>query len=103
MVSDKLLLRIFFSGENKDSKVSSLAEVVQQVNAEFNAKIQDVISAHPEAGRVEITYMGSTENIKVANWRDIAAVFAVKTAMAENGMDVATIDAARIEIIKATF
>lgn len=47
--------------------------------------------------------MGSTENIKVANWMDIAAVFAVKTAMAENGMDVATIDAARIEIIKATF
>ena len=94
---------LFFSGENKDADVSPLAVVVQEVNADFNAKLQGIIAAHPEANRVEIAYLGSADNIKVENWMDIAAVFAVKTAMAENGMDVVTIDAIRIEIIKGIF
>lgn len=94
---------LFFSGENKDADVSPLAVVVQEVNADFNAKIQDIIAAHPEADRVEITYMDSADNVKVDNWMDIAAVFSVKTAMTENGIDVATIDAVRIEIIKGIF
>lgn len=94
---------LFFSSENKDEDVSPLSEVVQAANADFNAKIQGIISAHPEADRVEIAYLGSADNIKVDNWIDIAAVFAVKTVMAENGMDVATIDATRVEIIQEIF
>lgn len=55
---------------------------------------------------MEITahYSGSADNIRVDNWMDVVAVFAVKTAMdKENGMDVATIDMTRIDLIKSVF
>jgi len=54
--------------------------------------------------RVEIHYPGSADNTRIDNWMDIVAVFAVKTVIdSENGMDVATLDATRIAIIRSVF
>jgi len=95
---------IFFSGENKDTEVTPLSNVVQEVNAEFDTRIENIKEAHDYVDSVEIHYSGSADNIRVDNWMGVIAVFAVKTAMdKENGMDVATIDATRIDLIKSVF
>lgn len=95
---------IFFSYENKDAEVTPISNVVQEVNAEFDTKIEDIKEAHDYVDSVEIHYSGSADNIRVDNWMDVMAVFAVKTAMdKENGMDVATIDTTRIDLIKSVF
>ncbi|MFZ5967627.1 MAG: hypothetical protein ACOYVK_10720 [Bacillota bacterium] len=95
---------IFFSNENKDTGVSPISSVVQEVNAEFDIKIEDIKESHDYVDSVEIHYSGSADNIRVDNWMDVIAVFAVRTAMdKENGMDVATIDVTRIDMIKSVF
>ena len=95
---------IFFSDENKDTDVSPISSVVQEINAEFDSNIEDIKEAHDYVDSVEIHYSGSSDNIRVNNWVDVIAVFAVKTSMdKENGMDVATIDTTRIGLIKSVF
>jgi len=97
-------LGIFFSDENKDADVSPISNVVQEVNAEFDTQIEDIKKAHDYVDSVEVHYFGNADNIRVDNWVDVIAVFAVKTAMdKENGMDVATIDTTRINLIKSVF
>lgn len=95
---------IFFSGENKDVEVTPISNVVQEVNAEFAARIEKIKSDYNNVDSVEINYVGSADNTQVDNWMDVTAVFAVKTTMdKENGMDVATIDTTRIDLIKSVF
>lgn len=94
---------LFFSDENKDPEVTPISNVVQEVTAEFIARIEKIKTDHAYVDSVEINYAGSADNIMVDNWIDVVAVFAVKTAMDENGMDVATIDTTRIDIIKSVF
>jgi len=95
---------IFFSSENKDTEVTPISNAVQEVNAEFVARIEDIKIDHDDVDSVEIHYSGSADNIRVDNWMDVVAVFAVKTAMdQESGMDVATIDMTRIDLIKSVF
>jgi len=95
---------IFFSDENKDAEVTPISNVVQEVNAEFAARIEDIKAGNDDVDSVEIHYSGSADNIRVDNWMDVVAVFAVKTAMdEESGMDVATIDTTRIDLIKSVF
>lgn len=95
---------IFFSNENKDAEVKPISNVVQEVNAELTAKIEAIKDENNTVDSVEIHYPGSADNVRVDNWMDVIAVFAVKTAMdQENGMDVATIDTTRIDLIKSVF
>ncbi len=95
---------VFFSDEDKSADVTPISNVVQEVNVEFNQQIEDIKQAHSHVDSVEIHYPGSVDNIRVDNWMDVVAVFAVKTATdAENGMDVVTIDTTRIDLIKAVF
>lgn len=95
---------IFFSDEDKSADVTPISNVVQEVNVEFNQQIEDIKQAHSYVDSVEIHYPGSADNIRVDNWMDVVAVFAVKTATdTENGMDVVTIDTTRIDLIKAVF
>lgn len=95
---------LFLSGENKDTDVSPVSSIVQEVNAEFDSKIENIKEAHDYVDSVEIHYSGSADNIQVDNWMDVIAVFAVKTAMdKENGMDVASIDTTRIDLLKSVF
>ena len=95
---------IFLSSENKDAELTPISNVVQEVNAQFSARVEDIKTAHSYVDSVEIHYSGSADNIRVDNWMDVMAVFAVKTATdKENGMDVATIDTTRIDLIKSVF
>lgn len=95
---------IFFSNENKDAGVTPISNVVQVVNAEFASRIENIKANHANVDSVEINYAGSADNTWVDNWMDVMAVFAVKTVMnQENGMDVATIDTTRIDLIKSVF
>lgn len=95
---------IFFSSENKDAEVTPISNVVQEVNAEFDARIEKIKDDHSNVDSVEINYVGSADNTRVDNWMDVMAVFAVKTTMdKESGMDVATIDTTRIDLIKSVF
>lgn len=95
---------VFFSGEDKSADVTPISNVVQEVNAEFNQRIEDIKQTHSHVDSVEIHYPGSADNIRVDNWMDVVTVFAVKTATdTENGMDVVTIDTTRIDLMKAVF
>ena len=95
---------IFFSGENKDENAIPISNVVQGINAEFDAKIESIKADYPDVDSVEIDYPGSVDNTRIDNWMDVVAVFAVKTVMdAQNGMGVATIDNTRIELLKSVF
>ncbi len=95
---------IFMSGENTDADVKPLTRIVQEIEDEFAARLVDIQQSAGNVDRVEYHYPGSADNTRIDNWMDIIAVFAVKTVTdAENGMDVATLDATRIGIIRSVF
>ncbi len=97
-------LGVFFSGENKDADVTPIANVVQEVNSEFESRIEAIKTDNPDVDRVEIDYPGSADNTRIDNWMDVVAVFAVKTAMdSQNGTDVVTIDNTRADLLKSVF
>ncbi|CAM3551823.1 hypothetical protein [Marinicrinis lubricantis] len=95
---------IFVSGENTDADVKPLSRIVQQMDDEFAARLEEVQQSAGPVDRVEFYYPGSADNTRMDNWMDIIAVFAVKTVMdTEKGMDVATLDTTRIGIIESVF
>lgn len=95
---------IFVSDENTDNDILPLAHIVQELDAELNARLEDIQQAAGSVDRVETHYTGSADNTHIDNWFDIIAVFAVKTAMdSENGMDVATLDVTRMDVIHSVF
>jgi len=97
-------LGIFFSGEDKDANVTQVANIVQEVNTDFDSKISAIKAENPDVDSMQIDYIGSADNTRIDNWMDVAAVFAVKTAMnRQNGMDVAVMDSARAELLKSVF
>lgn len=97
-------LGVFFSGENTDTNVTPISNAVQEVNTEFDNRVEAIKTDNPDVDRVETDYLGSADNTRINNWMDVVAVFAVKTAMdSQNGMDVATIDNTRVELLKSVF
>lgn len=95
---------IFVSGENTDADVKPLSQIVQEMDAEFEAKLEEIQKSAGNVDRVEIHYTDSADNTRIDNWADIIAVFAVKTVMdTENGMDVVTLDSTRIGILHEVF
>jgi cell wall-associated NlpC family hydrolase len=97
-------LGVFFSGENPDTNVTPIANVVQEVNTEFDSRIEAIKTDNPDVDRVETDYPGSADNTRINNWMDVVAVFAVKTSMdSQNGMDVVTIDNIRADLLKSVF
>ena len=95
---------IFFSGEDKRPEVTPVREIVAQTNAEFAAAIQGIIDDNSEIDGVVYDFFGCATSTVPNNWTDIVAVFAVKTNLDnENGMDVVTMDAQRVELMQAVF
>ena len=88
---------IFFSGEDTAADTVPVSQVAAEQNAAFAAEIDAIVQAN------EHHSMTLTGNM--ADWAEILAVFAVKTAGSENdtAMDVVTIDAARVGIIQTIF
>ena len=86
---------IFFADDGNASDAVSPSAAVAQINGE----LADHLTQLQENGtydRVEIQGQPPT-------WSDVLAVFAAKTAGAEDGMDVAVLDPERVEILRTVF
>lgn len=89
---------IFFSGGGGTGGSSvptvSVSEAVGSVNMEYNAKLSELQSGSYDS----ITLTG-----QAADWPDVLAVFSARYAAAEDGVDVATLDADRVSKLTSTF
>ena len=86
---------IFFSNETSQSGMN-ITSVIQQINNEFDDKIDEIKSSGSFDG-VEI--IGSR-----SNWKDVLSIYAVKTTTDENNpMEVATVDENKKSILSSIF
>lgn len=85
---------LFFAAERNAPDTVSVSEAVAQVNMAYNARLEDL-----QAGGYDSIEISG----QAADWPDVLAVFAVRYAGAENGVDVATLDADRVEKLTAVF
>ena len=85
---------LFFAAEKNAPDTVSVSEAVNTVNIAYNAKL-------------EVLQNGSYDSIVIegqaAEWPDVLAAFAARTAGAEDGADVATLDPGRVDKLKAVF
>lgn len=86
-------LGILFSNESSPGSVP-LSAAVAQINMELNAQLSNLQNS--DYSSIEIT--GAPPD-----WVEVIAVFASHTAGAEDGMDVAVLDAQRVERLRNTF
>ena len=84
---------IFFSNEAGTGTVT-LREAIGQINREYGDKLLEL-----QAG----DYSSVVVEGGPPAWREVVAVFAVKTAGADDGVDVATLDNDRVERLRAVF
>ena len=85
---------ILFANEPADSSSVALSTAIAQVNVEYAGKLEEL-----QAGDYDqIIIEGAPPD-----WREVAAVFAVKTAGTNDGVDVVTLDADRIARLKEVF
>lgn len=86
---------IFFSSETSQSGMN-ITFVIQQINNEFDDKIDEIKSS------------GSFDGVEVigsrSNWKDILSIYAVKTTTDENNpMEIATVDENKKSILSSIF
>ena len=85
---------LFFATERSAHGTVSVSEAVAQVNTDFNEKLEEL----------QTGYDGVVLHGQQADWPEILAVFACRFAGDEqNGVDVATLDADRINKLKSVF
>ncbi|MDL2225024.1 NlpC/P60 family protein [Eubacteriales bacterium OttesenSCG-928-M02] len=89
---------IFFSNESSDN---TMTEVVTELNAEFSGRIEQIQNDNPHD---HVVLHNSGNSTMAGNWRDVLAIYAVKTAGdTENGMEVATLDDTKVAILREIF
>lgn len=87
---------ILFSNESREAGVVPLSAAVAQVNYEYNERLEELQTAD--------SYDSISVTGQSADWVEVLAVFAVKVAGADvDATDVATMDADRIDRLKAVF
>ena len=86
---------IFFSSETSQSGMN-ITSVIQQINNEFDDKIDEIKSS----GRFDgVEVIGSR-----SNWKDVLSIYAVKTTTDENNpMEIATVDESKKSILSSIF
>lgn len=84
---------ILFSNEPSPGAVP-LNAAVAQVNCDFNARLEELQAGDYDSIAIEG---------QAPDWREVVAVFAVKTAGATDGVDVAALTPDRVERLKAVF
>lgn len=85
---------LFFAQERNAPGTLSVSEAVNEVNIDYNSRLENL-----QAGEYDdIVIQG-----QAADWPDVLAVFAVRFAGADDGVDVATLDADRVEKLTAVF
>ncbi|SFH31408.1 Peptidase family M23 [Desulfotomaculum arcticum] len=92
---------LLFSDENKDAEATPVSIVIQEINEEYNQRIEDIKNDNTW-DTLDVEYVG-TGGSRGNIWIDILATFAVKTALTDKGMDVFTIDQARADLIREVF
>lgn len=85
---------IFFADQQKEPDAISPNVAIAQINVEYTEKLADL-----QAGN----YNGIQIHGQPPDWREVLAVFACKTASAEDGVDVATLDPDRVERLRQVF
>ncbi len=85
---------LLFAEERSGPGTVSVAEAVGTVNVAYNAKLEELQAGDYDS--IDVT--GAA-----ADWPDVLAVFAARYAGAEDGVDVATLDADRVSKLTATF
>ncbi len=85
---------LFFAEERSAPGTVSVAEAVGTVNVAYNTKLEEL-----QAGDYDSIDVTGT----AADWPDVLAVFAARYAGAEDGVDVATLDADRVSKLTDTF
>ena len=85
---------IFFTEEPSAPETVSISQAVSTINIAYNEKLEDLQS-------------GSYDDIVIQgqgpDWADVLAVFAVKTSGTDQGVDVATLDADRVDRLEDVF
>ena len=82
---------ILFTDETSET---SLIEAIAEINAEYTTELQ----SHQAGSYSRVETVG-----RVPSWRDVVAVFACKTAWANDGLDVITLDTKRIDRLRSVF
>lgn len=85
---------LFFAAERNAPDTVSVAEAVAQVNVAYNARLEELQSGDYDSIQIQG---------QAADWPEVLAVFAAKTAGADDGTDVATLDAERVSRLTAVF
>lgn len=95
---------IFVVDDNTGSDTKKLVQIVEEMDAQFVARMESVQQVAGEVDRIEIQYVGSADNTRIDNWPDVLAVYAVKTSTDSSaGLDVVTMDVQREEMLQAVF
>lgn len=91
---------VFFSGQDSGTGYT-MPEAVAALNEEFSARIQ-TIQAENFYDELDMDNAGSAAMI--TNWRDVLAVYAVRTAMDETAPEkVATLTEEKVELLRQIF
>lgn len=85
---------IFFADQQKEPDAVSPNAAIAQINVEYTEKLADL-----QAGNYDSIQIHG----QPPDWREVLAVFACKTASAEDGVDVATLDPDRVERLRQVF
>ena len=91
---------IFFSGENSGTGYT-MPDAVSMLNSEFTARIEQIKAENPY-DELDMDNAGSAAMI--SNWRDVLAVYAVRTTTDNASPDeVATLTEEKMEILREIF
>ena len=87
-------LGILFADEQESDDTVPLATAIAEIQGEYHAELERL----QNGDFVSVQIIG-----QAPDWREVVAVFASKTAGAEDGMDVFTLDVERVELLRQVF
>ena len=87
-------LGILFADEQESEDTVPLATAIAEIQGEYHAELERL----QNGDFVDVQIIG-----QAPDWREVVAVFASKTAGAEDGIDVFTLDEGRVELLRQVF
>ena len=87
-------LGILFADEQESENTVPLATAIAEIQGEYHAELERL----QNGDYVSVQIIG-----QAPDWREVVAVFASKTAGAEDGIDVFTLDEERVELLRQVF
>ena len=87
-------LGVLFADEQESEDTVPLATAIAEIQGEYHAELERL----QNGDYVSVQIIG-----QAPDWREVVAVFASKTAGAEDGVDVFTLDEERVELLRQVF